>query len=31
MTGEHITSLTVDGKPIDPDADYRIGSFNFLP
>ena len=30
MTGEHITSLTVDGKPINPNADYRIGSFNFL-
>ena len=28
--GEHITSITVDGNPIDPDVNYRIGSFSFL-
>ncbi len=26
----HITSVTVDGKPLDPTADYRIGTFSFL-
>ncbi|GAB2454406.1 2',3'-cyclic-nucleotide 2'-phosphodiesterase (5'-nucleotidase family) [Conyzicola lurida] len=28
--GEHITSITVDGEPIDPARGYRIGSFSFL-
>ncbi|RSX50042.1 5'-nucleotidase C-terminal domain-containing protein [Bifidobacterium callimiconis] len=28
--GEHITSVTVNGKPLDPNAEYRIGSFSFL-
>ncbi|SDO72571.1 2',3'-cyclic-nucleotide 2'-phosphodiesterase/5'-or 3'-nucleotidase, 5'-nucleotidase family [Nakamurella panacisegetis] len=28
--GSHITSITVDGKPIDPSASYRIGTFSFL-
>lgn len=28
--GKRITSITVNGKPIDPAADYRIGSFSFL-
>ncbi|KQR11197.1 ExeM/NucH family extracellular endonuclease [Cellulomonas sp. Leaf334] len=28
--GSHITSVTVDGQPIDPAADYRIGTFSFL-
>jgi 5'-nucleotidase len=28
--GSHITSVTVDGKPLDPAEDYRIGSFSFL-
>lgn len=28
--GSHITSITVDGKPIDPTAPYRIGTFSFL-
>jgi 5'-nucleotidase len=28
--GSRITSITVDGEPIDPAANYRIGSFNFL-
>ena len=28
--GDHITSITVDGAPIDSAANYRIGSFNFL-
>ncbi|MBW3080599.1 5'-nucleotidase C-terminal domain-containing protein [Bifidobacterium saguinibicoloris] len=28
--GHHITSVTVDGKPLDPKAEYRIGSFSFL-
>jgi 5'-nucleotidase len=28
--GEHITSISIDGAPIDPMADYRIGTFSFL-
>ncbi|GHD45551.1 ExeM/NucH family extracellular endonuclease [Mycetocola manganoxydans] len=28
--GDRITSITVNGAPIDPAADYRIGSFSFL-
>ncbi|KQY20513.1 multifunctional nuclease/2',3'-cyclic-nucleotide 2'-phosphodiesterase/5'-nucleotidase/3'-nucleotidase [Cellulomonas sp. Root485] len=28
--GSHITSITVDGAPIDPAASYRIGTFSFL-
>jgi 5'-nucleotidase len=28
--GDHITSITVDGAPIDLAATYRIGSFSFL-
>lgn len=28
--GERITSVTVDGEPIDPAAEYRIGTFSFL-
>ena len=28
--GSHITSITVNGKPIDPAATYRIGTFSFL-
>ncbi|GAA2719483.1 hypothetical protein CAE01nite_07310 [Cellulomonas aerilata] len=28
--GDRITSITVDGRPIDPDAEYRIGTFSFL-
>ncbi|MBF4572636.1 ExeM/NucH family extracellular endonuclease [Herbiconiux sp. VKM Ac-1786] len=28
--GSHITGVFIDGKPIDPAASYRIGSFNFL-
>ncbi|MCR2792838.1 ExeM/NucH family extracellular endonuclease [Microbacterium sp. zg.Y625] len=28
--GERITSVTVDGQPIDPAAEYRIGTFSFL-
>nr|WP_230684734.1 5'-nucleotidase C-terminal domain-containing protein [Cellulomonas sp. JZ18] len=28
--GERITSVTVDGAPLDPDAEYRIGTFSFL-
>ncbi|AZS43646.1 hypothetical protein BWL13_01210 [Microbacterium oleivorans] len=28
--GERITSVTVDGKPIDPAGTYRIGTFSFL-
>ncbi|WP_245528084.1 ExeM/NucH family extracellular endonuclease [Cellulomonas gilvus] len=28
--GEHITSVTVDGEPLDPSAEYRIGTFSFL-
>ncbi|WP_081861676.1 ExeM/NucH family extracellular endonuclease [Cellulomonas sp. HZM] len=28
--GHHITSVTVDGKAIDPQASYRIGTFSFL-
>ncbi len=28
--GDRITSVTVDGAPIDLDADYRIGTFSFL-
>ncbi|MBW3088336.1 bifunctional metallophosphatase/5'-nucleotidase [Bifidobacterium sp. 82T24] len=28
--GEHITSVTINGKPLDPKAEYRIGSFSFL-
>ncbi|MFS0705076.1 ExeM/NucH family extracellular endonuclease [Cellulomonas sp. 179-A 9B4 NHS] len=28
--GDRITSVTVDGAPLDPDAEYRIGTFSFL-
>ncbi len=28
--GAHITSVTVDGAPLDPAASYRIGTFSFL-
>jgi 5'-nucleotidase len=28
--GDHITSITIDGAPIDPAASYRVGSFSFL-
>ncbi len=28
--GQRITSVTVDGKPIDPAATYRVGTFSFL-
>lgn len=28
--GSRITSVTVDGQPIDPAASYRIGTFSFL-
>jgi 5'-nucleotidase len=28
--GNHITSITVNGKPIDAAANYRIGTFSFL-
>lgn len=28
--GDHITSITVNGKPIEADHSYRIGSFSFL-
>ncbi|GEL99650.1 ExeM/NucH family extracellular endonuclease [Cellulomonas terrae] len=28
--GSRVTSITVDGQPIDPAADYRIGTFSFL-
>ncbi|WP_244887492.1 ExeM/NucH family extracellular endonuclease [Leucobacter chromiiresistens] len=28
--GDRITSITVDGAPIDPEREYRIGSFSFL-
>ncbi len=28
--GERITSVTIDGQPIDPAAEYRIGTFSFL-
>ncbi|TNC21367.1 ExeM/NucH family extracellular endonuclease [Georgenia sp. 311] len=28
--GERITSVTVDGEPLDLEADYRIGTFSFL-
>lgn len=28
--GERITSVTVDGQPIDPQGTYRIGTFSFL-
>ena len=28
--GAHITSITVDGAPLDPAARYRIGTFSFL-
>ncbi|WP_326522649.1 ExeM/NucH family extracellular endonuclease [Cellulomonas edaphi] len=28
--GHHITSVTVDGRPLDLTADYRIGTFSFL-
>lgn len=28
--GERITSVTVDGEPIDTAAEYRIGTFSFL-
>ena len=28
--GEHVTGIWVDGEPIDPAGEYRIGTFNFL-
>lgn len=28
--GSHITSITIDGAPYDPQAKYRIGTFSFL-
>jgi 5'-nucleotidase len=28
--GSRITSVTVDGAPLDPAAEYRIGTFSFL-
>ena len=28
--GSHITSITVNGSPIDPAASYRVGTFSFL-
>ncbi len=28
--GSRITSITVDGQPIDPAAGYRVGTFSFL-
>lgn len=28
--GSRITSIWVDGKPLDPAASYRVGSFSFL-
>ncbi|QCB95326.1 ExeM/NucH family extracellular endonuclease [Cellulomonas shaoxiangyii] len=28
--GDRITSVTVDGVPVDPAAEYRIGTFSFL-
>lgn len=28
--GSHITSVTVNGEPLDPEAEYRIGTFSFL-
>ncbi|GAB3122096.1 ExeM/NucH family extracellular endonuclease [Glaciibacter psychrotolerans] len=28
--GDRITSIWINGAPIDPTRDYRIGSFNFL-
>jgi 5'-nucleotidase len=28
--GSHVTSVTVDGRPLDPAATYRIGTFSFL-
>ncbi|WP_336631149.1 MULTISPECIES: 5'-nucleotidase C-terminal domain-containing protein, partial [unclassified Microbacterium] len=28
--GERITSVTIDGAPLDPAASYRVGTFSFL-
>ena len=28
--GSRITSVTIDGEPVDPSADYRVGTFSFL-
>ncbi len=28
--GSHITSVTINGAPLDPAASYRIGTFSFL-
>ncbi len=28
--GARITSVTIDGEPLDPAAEYRIGTFSFL-
>lgn len=28
--GSHITSVTIDDKPLDPAATYRVGTFSFL-
>ena len=30
VQGSHVTSITVNGVPIDPAASYRIGTFSFL-
>ncbi len=28
--GSRITSVTIDGEPLDAEADYRVGTFSFL-
>src|SRR5690606_7270815 len=28
--GKRVTSVRIDGEPLDPQADYRIGTFSFL-
>lgn len=28
--GSRITSVTIDGEPLDPQASYRVGTFSFL-
>ena len=28
--GDNVSSITIDGVPVDPEADYRIATFSFL-
>ncbi|MFC5130824.1 ExeM/NucH family extracellular endonuclease [Paeniglutamicibacter kerguelensis] len=28
--GDHVTSVTINGEPLDPERSYRVGTFSFL-